>query len=174
MSFWIYVIECEHGCVYVGRTRLEPDERFAIHLSGTGSEWTRLHPPIRWLVPPRQVEGIHAGLEEDMETKIWMREKGIEVVRGGSYARPELTQQETALLRRELWHDADACTRCGREGHFIRNCYATTTVNGTLLTGEGAGFGGITARYCAGCGSDISDRPENHTLCHRCFLDSDY
>ena len=42
---WIYVLECEHGCVYVGQTGKDPNVRLQEHRDGRGSAWTRLHPP---------------------------------------------------------------------------------------------------------------------------------
>ena len=42
---WIYVLECEHGCVYVGQTSRDPNVRLQEHRDGNGSAWTRLHPP---------------------------------------------------------------------------------------------------------------------------------
>ena len=131
---WIYVIACEHGCIYVGRTHKNPSERLQEHRSGQGAQWTRLHKPLKFLVDPRPVRSTDdVGLDEDYETKIWIKQKGIPFVRGGSYAHPQLSIDQIRSLERELYHNAEACWRCGHIGHYAISCYAKRHVNGTSL-----------------------------------------
>ena len=73
-------------------------------------------------MPPRPVRGEHGGLDEDYETKIWMKKKGIEFVRGGSYMQPELPGEAVQALRRELFHDAGTCVRCNSSDHYVAQC----------------------------------------------------
>ena len=73
-------------------------------------------------MPPRPVRGEHGGLDEDHETKIWMKKKGIEFVRGGSYMQPELPGEAVQALRRELFHDAGTCVRCNSSDHYVAQC----------------------------------------------------
>tara|TARA_B110001452_G_scaffold266034_2_gene271930 strand:- start:5471 stop:5698 length:228 start_codon:yes stop_codon:yes gene_type:complete len=40
----IYVLECEDGNVYVGKTT-RGKKRLQEHIKGKGSEWTKLHKP---------------------------------------------------------------------------------------------------------------------------------
>jgi len=135
---WIYVIACEHSCFYVGRTRKNPTERFEEHRRGQGSQWTKLHKPLSFHVPPRPPRMIHdVGLEEDVETKYWMKRMGVPFVRGGSYAQPELSREHENVLMRELCHDAEVCIRCGRSDHYVATCSASTRVTGEFITAIG-------------------------------------
>lgn len=129
---WVYVLECEDGCVYVGLAK-DANVRFEFHQWGTAAAWTRLHPPLGFLVEPRSVPRLHAGLEEDFETKKWMLQRGVEFVRGGTYTQPTLPPASVDALKAELYHNQGLCTRCGRSGHFISTCHANTRVSGSPL-----------------------------------------
>ena len=61
-------------------------------------------------------------MDEDKETKEWMRKYGINKVRGGSYAAPTLTAGQMDTLKREINHAEGRCLRCGGEGHMARAC----------------------------------------------------
>lgn len=50
-----------------------------------------------------------------------MDKYGINNVRGGSYSRLELTQEEINVLQKELWGANDLCFLCGQQ-HFIKDC----------------------------------------------------
>ena len=130
---WIYVLKLEDDCIYVGKTK-HPIIRLEQHRNNNGSAWTRLHPPIDFLVPPRKLESSsEGGLEEDKETKKWMMQKGIQFVRGGAYSQCELPPAQLSSLQREQWHHNDSCLRCGRKGNWAKNCDQTTDVNGMQL-----------------------------------------
>jgi ribosomal protein S14 len=36
-------------------------------------------------------------------------------------------------LKKEIWGASDCCTQCGRKDHFVKNCFATTDVDGDSL-----------------------------------------
>ena len=42
----IYVLECEDGNVYVGKTT-KGEKRLKQHIAGRGAEWTKMHKPKR-------------------------------------------------------------------------------------------------------------------------------
>ena len=42
----IYVLECEDGNVYVGKTT-KGEKRLKQHINGRGAEWTKMHKPKR-------------------------------------------------------------------------------------------------------------------------------
>jgi hypothetical protein len=58
---------------------------------------------------------------------------GIDNVRGGSYNQIELTNNQKQYLIAELRTSNNVCYRCGRNSHFIKDCYAKTYLNGNLL-----------------------------------------
>lgn len=78
----LYVLQCEHECVYVGIT-MNFNLRYAQHQSGSGARWTRLHKPLSVIeiIP-------NASLEmENQKTLEYMNEYGWENVRGGKWTK---------------------------------------------------------------------------------------
>ncbi len=71
--------------------------------------------------------------EEDRIVKELMSTVGINRVRGGTYNRIELTAEEINFINKEIWGAKDACTRCGRQNHFVKDCYASTDINGNKI-----------------------------------------
>lgn len=135
MSAYLYVLQLQHDCYYIGKTQRSPKVRLAEHKRGEGSAWTRLHPPIKFAVPVKRVPW--EGPDEDLETKKWMKAHGVECVRGGSYTAVELSNEEIGLIRREWATETNACLRCNRTGHLVAQCYARTTVDGYRIIERG-------------------------------------
>jgi predicted GIY-YIG superfamily endonuclease len=114
---FIYILELQEGKYYVGKT-IDITRRIEEHISGKGSEWTKKYPFIRLL----HAETTNDIFDEDKTTKKLMLEKGIQNVRGGTYCKLSLSDQETLFLNRELRGALNICQGCGKEGHFIKNC----------------------------------------------------
>ena len=121
----IYILKLQNGKYYVGKSD-NPMLRYQEHLNGKGSAWTRKYKPI-------SVEKIienASHFDEDKYTKEYMAKYGIDNVRGGTYVGIEFDDFQTETLNREIWGAQNKCTRCGRTGHFIKDCFANTTING--------------------------------------------
>ncbi len=121
----IYILKLRNNKYYIGKSK-NPQKRFEEHIKGDGSSWTSLYKPI-------QIEKIISDaspFDEDKYVKIYMEKYGVENVRGGSYSEVELDEVQEEALEREIRGATDACTRCGRKGHFIKDCYARSDVNG--------------------------------------------
>jgi predicted GIY-YIG superfamily endonuclease len=131
MPINVYVLELEGGNYYVGKAE-DVNARFQEHMNKRGSAWTRLHTPLR-IAEIRS--GVHE-LEEDKVTKEYMLKYGIDKVRGGSYVLVDLDDFQVDALRREFWSATDCCNRCGRKGHFVNACRATTFVSGEKIDEE--------------------------------------
>ena len=61
---------------------------------------------------------------------------GIENVRGGSYVEIELSEFHIDALKMEIWAAKDLCTQCGRNGHFVKDCYAKKDASGNKIEYE--------------------------------------
>lgn len=131
MSTTIYVLRLKGGKYYVGKTD-DVERRYAQHVSGKGSAWTRKYPPVKL----QKIYKRASVFDEDKVTKELMQKHGIENVRGGAYVSVELDSVQEEALTRELRGVTDCCTTCGRAGHFAARCYAKKDVEGRELVEE--------------------------------------
>ena len=150
----IYVLACACNKYYVGKTDRPLGKRVLEHFVQRGSEWTSMYQPHR------VIESITSTdpLKEDEITKKYMMKYGIENVRGGSYAMPNLPDYKLQALEDEFCTaenlcfscmqpghfanqcpvkkhkvEKNVCFRCMRSGHYASQCYAKTTVDGELI-----------------------------------------
>ena len=124
----IYVLRLEGNFYYIGKSE-DVMARCEQHMNGNGSAWTRAHKPLSL----EKTLDCASPFEEDKITKEYMARHGIDKVRGGSYVSLELDEVQKEALQREIWGAKDLCTNCGRSGHFVKDCYARTDVDGSSL-----------------------------------------
>jgi len=127
----IYILRLEGGRYYVGKSD-DIMNRYAQHLSGSGSAWTRKHKPVAL---EKTIENV-SPFEEDKITKEYMSKYGIDKVRGGSYVEINLSDSQKQSVNIEIWAAKDCCTQCGRKGHFVKACSATTDISGNMIEYE--------------------------------------
>ncbi len=112
----IYIIGLENNKFYVGRTNI-PKQRILDHFNENGSEWTKLHKPIRVI---SQIKGDN--IDEEKYTLLSMKKYGIDNVRGGAFCKLTLTQPEITVINQILLSIDDKCYKCGLFGHFVKDC----------------------------------------------------
>ena len=125
----LYVLKCEQDKYYIGTTTRAIKSRIDEHLNKFGSEFTKRY---KLLEIDNIIEGVDE-FEEDRYVKIYMNEYGIDNVRGGSYSEINLPSYKVRALEDELSTVKNLCFRCNRKGHFIKDCYATTKVDGSSI-----------------------------------------
>jgi hypothetical protein len=113
----IYVLELEGGKYYVGKTK-NFEKRLKQHEEGDGSSWTKKYPPIDGWIEKENC----ADFDEDNITKKYMGNYGINNVRGGTYAQITLSNAQITLLEAEINTLNDECFKCGKKGHFAKDC----------------------------------------------------
>lgn len=156
----VYHIRCVGGNHYVGKTE-NLDRRYAEHASGRGSTWTRKNPPLP-LPDGLQVLSWHdsdmdASAAEQTETVRLMSEYGIGSVRGGKYVQIKLDDATFKSAVADVGQRTGACTRCGRKGHFVKDCRETQYAGGGDIDGSSTSDSEDTLR-CTRCGRDHPTR----------------
>uniref|UniRef100_A0A6C0DT09 CCHC-type domain-containing protein n=1 Tax=viral metagenome TaxID=1070528 RepID=A0A6C0DT09_9ZZZZ len=147
MPLAVYVLACRDDNYYVGVAD-NVEAAYMEHYMGVGSEWTRLHTPLR-------VERVIHNAESYDESAL-LREyfllHGVDHVRGGPYTALILTETQKATVR-EMLEEVEAddligafakialktgvCARCGGEGHRARACIASHDINLNEIQSEG-------------------------------------
>jgi predicted GIY-YIG superfamily endonuclease len=131
MSTNIYVLRLEGGRYYVGKTD-NFERRKQEHLNGTASAWTKKYKPVA----VEEIIRNTSPFDEDRYTKEYMSKYGMDRVSGGSYVKVELDDFQKEALNMEIWGAKNKCTQCGRAGHFVKDCYATTDASGNKIQYE--------------------------------------
>lgn len=120
-----YAMKLENGMWYIDSSET-PKKRFLEHAAGKGPEWTRMHAPI----------AIHKYFDtpdQDSIVKEYMKEYGIDKVRGGSYSGEIIDDPDQESIQREIWITSGACLVCGRASHRSLECHETYDVTGRLI-----------------------------------------
>jgi predicted GIY-YIG superfamily endonuclease len=124
----IYILKLRGGKYYIGKTR-NIERRWEEHITGCGAGWTKKHIPISLIKTIKSTSQF----DEDKYVKEYMAKYGIENVRGGTYSNIDLDANSIAILEKEIRHSKNLCARCGRDSHYIKDCYAKTDVDGALI-----------------------------------------
>lgn len=126
--YYVYVLELEQNKYYVGKS-IKPFYRTGEHLVSTlfedsnktgifGSSWTKMYKPIRII----ETKPAYNEFEEDMYTIKYMKEKGIDNVRGGSFCELNLNKENLSTLEKMIAGSDDKCYFCGQTDHYINEC----------------------------------------------------
>lgn len=147
----IYVLECEDGNVYVGKTT-KGEKRLKQHIAGRGAEWTKMHKPKRVM----QYYTNATDADERKVTDQMIKKYGAKKVRGAGLTKRRMTKKEIDNLNKKVGFTTSnpanktrkstsstkkktatyTCGRCGRQGHNRTQCYAKTNSSGKTITSK--------------------------------------
>ena len=110
---YVYSLNLEGGRKYVGKTD-DIKRRMDEHFGGSGSKWTKKYKPT----------GInHVQVCRSSETQ----------AKAETIVYHKLAGYHGKSVVRGAGHTSAGCSRCGRESHNIKNCYASYHENGQKL-----------------------------------------
>ncbi len=113
----IYVIECECGTFYIGRSKT-PYRRYREHERGRGAIWTQMYKPLHFRILRHEANKY----DEDNFTLEYMSKYGIEYVRGGAWSNPYLSDRVKEEIRHRINSANGNCFRCGSKRHLAARC----------------------------------------------------
>ena len=93
----IYVLECEGGNVYVGKTT-KGQKRLKQHIDGRGAEWTKMHKPKRVM----QYYTNATDADERKVTDQMIKKYGAKKVRGAGLTKRKMTKKEIDNLNKKV------------------------------------------------------------------------
>lgn len=113
----IYILLLEDNKYYVGKTNVV-NFRLDQHFDGKGSAWTTKYKPQRLV----NLINDCSKFDEDKFTLEYMSRYGINNVRGGSFCKLNLDDNDVNVIVRMINGSEDKCYRCNKKGHFINEC----------------------------------------------------
>ena len=144
----IYVLKLHNANYYVGKSD-NPMRSFKEHSYGGGSAWTTKYPPVA-------IEKTYISespLDEDTEVKKLMYKHGIGAVRGGTYSKVVLDDEQIRSLKKEFWSAKNVCLNCGRDSHWVKDCHASTDIDGDVIDG-------YLVWACEYCNAEFEDKDD--------------
>lgn len=113
----IYTLLCEQNKYYIGKSK-KINIRIEDHFDDKGSAWTKLYKPIDIL----EIKLNCDSFDEDKITLQYMQKFGINNVRGGSFTKIHLDDNDHKIITKMINGASDKCHLCGKQGHFINDC----------------------------------------------------
>jgi hypothetical protein len=112
----IYVLKCSDNKYYVGKTTLDPNTKFLQHLSSNNTcSFTNEYSPLAIIHTQKTIDP----LDEDLITKKYMMEFGINNVRGGSYNNLVLEDWQIKSLENEFLFASESKTKAKAQDEVV-------------------------------------------------------
>ena len=114
---YIYVLALNCNKYYIGKTS-NPHFRIEQHFNFNGSNWTKKYKPIKIL----EIIPNCDNFDEDKYTLEYMKNYGIENVRGGSFCEITLDNSHITTIKKMILGSSNKCYICNEFGHFANEC----------------------------------------------------
>ena len=102
----IYVLECEGGKFYVGKTG-DGERRLKQHISGQGAQWTKMH-------KPKRIVDYYKNAKDSDEKKVFesmVKKHGASKVRGAHFTKRRASRKEIRALEKKVGLGGKKTTR---------------------------------------------------------------
>ena len=102
----IYVLECEGGKFYVGKTG-DGERRLKQHISGQGAQWTKMH-------KPKRIVDYYKNAKDSDEKKVFesmVKKHGASKVRGAHFTKRRASRKEIRNLEKKVGLGGKKTTR---------------------------------------------------------------
>jgi predicted GIY-YIG superfamily endonuclease len=114
---FVYILKLIENKYYVGKTE-DPETRIMNHFEKNGSAWTKKYKTIDVIDIIKDCDDY----DEDKYVLKYMKEYGVENVRGGSFCEANLSEENKNTISRMINGSEDKCYICGMKGHYVNQC----------------------------------------------------
>jgi hypothetical protein len=122
----IYVLKLENNKFYVGKSN-NPIKRLEQHINNSGSAWTNQNKPINIIELIPNCDDF----DEDKFTIKYMKQYGIDNVRGGSFCQVELDEENINTINKMINGSTDKCYNCV-SNHVENNCNKCSDIKNNI------------------------------------------
>jgi hypothetical protein len=119
--FFLYILKLTNNKYYIGKSRNKRtlENRLRNHFNRGGAVWTKRHKPLEVIAIQNIIDEKYM---EDRKVFEYMNLYGIENVRGGSFCKVKLSNEETSILKRIINTEEDTCFICNSADHMSAEC----------------------------------------------------
>lgn len=120
--FFIYILKLKESKYYIGKSKTQKTlfNRLRNHFNNNGAIWTKRYEPLE------VIDVINIIDEKFMEDRFvfeYMKKYGIENVRGGSFCKIKILDEEQKVIKRIINTEEDTCFICNSSTHMSNDCY---------------------------------------------------
>jgi hypothetical protein len=163
----VYVLQLTGNKIYVGESK-DPRRRLWVHAHKHGSAWTKKYEVVGMVKP--KINKYNSYFKELIETLEWMKEEGIDNVRGSMFTKPFPLSNKEKILAAQLYCEMhNLCRRCGGSGHFVNQCPNEEVEEWVNKFGGYLEEKQDDSRNCIQCNENIQHLPSNYRYCPVCF-----
>lgn len=122
----VYILFLEGDKVYVGNVEQKSiDKRLGKHYRAEGAGWTRSYKPLKDVKPIVYYNLPEKDTAMDLEFNLtirYMKNYGIDNVRGHMYTTQQLQNEDLEIILKHFAHDDSRCFTCFELGHYSHFC----------------------------------------------------